>query len=862
MMQGQTLPEPVQNAKLTPDRLFGRPEQFTAALAKIFFVAVNTSQGAELWCSDGTANGTGPVKDIYPGRGSSLPEMLVAKGAAIFFVADDGVHGREWWTSDGTEVGTRIVADLTEGVRSSDFSAAILVGTKLWFFAASATVEGEFELWTSDGTDAGTQPVAEGFRCPANLTPYGDGVAFTQDEGLDSARKQLWKSDGTLAGTAFIQSFAVGQGSVDSLTQVGNDLFFAVRAGRPTYVSDTRLWKTDGTTAGTVDLHQFSASNSYDGFLRSLTAFGDKLLFAGSDSATGTELWISDGTVAGTALLKDMTPGEDNSEPQLIGQMGGKFYLKADGLPWVSDGTAEGTVRMGEFVPQNGSPRISLGSTIAYFDYADPSLGLWKTDGTLTGSGRLPSAKATVTGGFWRGERVVVGDDLYLGGYEDDKGTKLWRLPAATGVPVLLEAFKPGTWEIDRDLLISNPETAVIGNKVLFASEDKRFLWSSDGRRKGTKRIMRIPGYLHEGTPTEANFMVHNETLYFVTATGSSKHQLAWTDGSSRGSGATGLMNFQARETPAFLRAGLGEHLYFSPLAGDLADSLRVAGGGIKAPRAVKPDQEAAVPASEAYVFSYSPDSEIPEQLWVCDGSREGTKPLVLDPPVYYPVVRGKVEGLTYFTASTDADGYGLWVTGGTVESTRLVKDLSPGVLGEMLYFGAFVEFKGEAYYLMQVDDVLGFWRSNGTTARTSLVKELPFRAGDLTRHAPSFAVLNDVLYLNGRVDGGGYELWKSDGTAVGTVPVADVHPGYNGSDPRDLTAGINVLYFTADDGLHGRELWQSDGTAEGTRMVADLTDGDGLSADPVGLSRSSEKLFFLSRLPGIGRRMHVMNLE
>jgi ELWxxDGT repeat protein/cysteine-rich repeat protein len=67
-----------------------------------------------------------------------------------------------------------------------------------------------------------------------------------------------------------------------------------------------------------------------------------------------------------------------------------------------------------------------------------------------------------------------------------------------------------------------------------------------------------------------------------------------------------------------------------------------------------------------------------------------------------------------------------------------------------------------------------------------------------------------------------GFELWKSDGTAPGTVLVRDI-------DPTDVTvpsyfqAVGNLLYFTAHNPSFGYELWRSDGTPEGTGIVRNL---------------------------------------
>ena len=81
------------------------------------------------------------------------------------------------------------------------------------------------------------------------------------------------------------------------------------------------------------------------------------------------------------------------------------------------------------------------------------------------------------------------------------------------------------------------------------------------------------------------------------------------------------------------------------------------------------------------------------------------------------------------------------------------------------------------------------------------------------------FTAIGNTLFPSRRRTNG-YELWKSDGTASGTVMVKDICSGSSGSSPNYLTAVGNTLYFRATDGTNGGELWKSDGTASGTVMV------------------------------------------
>lgn len=90
----------------------------------VFFVATagesGGNTGVELWRTDGTTDGTVLVKDIAPGRDSSLPQDLVDASGVLYLKADDDVHGFELWRSDGTNQGTSMVTDLYENAADGE----------------------------------------------------------------------------------------------------------------------------------------------------------------------------------------------------------------------------------------------------------------------------------------------------------------------------------------------------------------------------------------------------------------------------------------------------------------------------------------------------------------------------------------------------------------------------------------------------------------------------------------------------------------------------------------------------------------------------------------------------------------------
>jgi ELWxxDGT repeat protein len=138
--------------------------------------------------------------------------------------------------------------------------------------------------------------------------------------------------------------------------------------------------------------------------------------------------------------------------------------------------------------------------------------------------------------------------------------------------------------------------------------------------------------------------------------------------------------------------------------------------------------------------------------------------------------------------------------------------------------------------------------------ASGALAQAMPLRVKQLTtpdelRQATSrpaeFTKVGSTTYFVAEDHVNGRELWKTDGTAAGTVLVRDIWPGNDvNNGPRSLFNFNGVLLFTATDGRYGLELWRSDGTATGTVMVKDIEPSYG-GSEPRNFIDGGDQVFF-----------------
>jgi ELWxxDGT repeat protein len=198
------------------------------------------------------------------------------------------------------------------------------------------------------------------------------------------------------------------------------------------------------------------------------------------------------------------------------------------------------------------------------------------------------------------------------------------------------------------------------------------------------------------------------------------------------------------------------------------------------------------------------------------------------------------IGNLVYFTA-----GDQLWRTDGTADGTILLKNGFSGL-------SSFTGFAGAAYFINA--DNTELWSSDGTPSGTTRL-----HISDGTRSLRIVGQTNDDLFFQSHDAATGLELYRTDGTAAGTMLVKDINPGAGDGFAGFAAAAGNYLFFGGNDGTAGRELWKSDGTSGGTLMVKDINPGaaDGFAHDV--LVRGYNNLFYFGGVtPESGREPWV----
>ena len=375
-----------------------------------------------------------------------------------------------------------------------------------------------------------------------------------------------------------------------------------------------------------------------------------------------------------------------------------------------------------------------------------------------------------------------------------------------------------------------------VGDAVFFESYDAATgyeLWRSDGTEAGTALVKDIrPGAANSSLTGLTNV---GGTLFFQADDGTHGAELWKSDGTEAGTTMVRDINPGPAGSAAIGFAGVGDTVFFSAMD----------------------------------------TTEHGTELWKSDGTEAGTTLVkdidrsILDfgsGSVAYgsssPRTLTSVGDAVFFVATTQTGGtggtggtgpisdedpwasrpvYSLWRSDGTEAGTTQVEAPAPGGQGCPANL---TNANGTLFYGAGNDDSgCELWKTDGTAQGTVHLRTFPawWEGG-----SPPMSLTNvgGTLFFSAYDSANGLELWKSDGTVAGTTIVKDIASGESGSSPQAFAVVGKTLYFQAVDQVNGHELWKSDGTAAGTTLVADIRAGWHPSL-PSALTNVDGTLFF-----------------
>ena len=246
-------------------------------------------------------------------------------------------------------------------------------------------------------------------------------------------------------------------------------------------------------------------------------------------------------------------------------------------------------------------------------------------------------------------------------------------------------------------------------------------------------------------------------------------------------------------------------------------------------------------------------------ELWVTDGTKNGTRLLKdiyrgatfsSDPsPKIGSNSFASSKNLAIFPATDNNNGRELWSTDGTAEGTTIVKDLLIGEASGIGITDKYVVSNGEKTYFRSRETTFGLslWSTTGTSKSTRIASNDGLNMNALSGSA---MLKNSLIFSYGR------QLWITEGTEKSAQMIHEIEGLGNFSNLTHQTDGRFVL-FGSDTDQHGREPWVTDGTADGTKLLKNLVPFDG-NSDPGDWYDGGGFTVFSAIADGKGRELWV----
>lgn len=530
------------------------PESLGVLNGKYYFGWRGTGTDWELWKYDPAVDFMpGQMKDLNPGATSSYPNDFTAFNGKLYFLAEDSTEGAELWVTDGTAPGTTRITSQC-GLASGP-SRPFVEGSKLWFFGGCPRT-----LYSTDGTAGNlvaTTPVTPGLQMSNENSDvvlsngklyytgnvYGVGRSLIENDGtnwrivvpgsatatfldIGSCPEGILASYGTTSDehepwvyNTSTETFTkvgdlyepMASSAVGSVAAMGNQVYFS--AFSP--ATSTKLYRSDGTAGGTAVMTNTGALGPAE-----VTVSGNRIYFRGEDTDGRTELFASDGTPGNVWRVKDINTdvATGSSFPSGIFAIpGNRVVFRANNKTngeelWVSDSTEAGTYMLRDCNPgtANSFPFrfVIIGTNKLLFEAARGSSNRepFVTDFTVAGTAQLKEFNTDAYGSSFISSTASFQGKAYFNPYENPgHGPELFSTSGTAATTSLVYDVRPSD---TYDPNIANLTAA--GDQLFFTafpggSSASPFVYVTDGTTAGTvaiKELENIPSYYNFATPS------------------------------------------------------------------------------------------------------------------------------------------------------------------------------------------------------------------------------------------------------------------------------------------------------------------------------------------------------------------------
>ncbi len=431
-------------------------------------------------------------------------------------------------------------------------------------------------------------------------------------------------------------------------------------------------------------------------------------------------------------LIKDLNPGEPNSDPGWFVEINDVVYFPAN------DGT-------------NG-------------------IELWRTDATEAGTSMVKNigtgASSMCESVYGCGsEHIVMNDILYFRATDNVHGAEIWRSDGTDAGTYMIKDINPGLGDNSNSIFMSAQYFAEMNDVLYFAADgggNNIELWRSDGTEAGTYLVKDLA--LGGSSVPEFISAIENN-IYFRCKNDDGESELWKSDGTEAGTILLKQMWVTATEYQNMFIAYDG-FIYFRGGVGDPYDQelWRTDGtpAGTELFMNINEDDGDGSDPKQFFILNdklfFVADNGDDDFIFTSDGTVAGTQKLLDENgddvlPGNYAFLPS--ENKIYFSATNADFDDGLWVTDGTNAGTKFLSEYGSGAFDA----SSATVVNGNNIVYSGYDDDNGcttVFQSNGTVAGTFQLLEC-----DELSYPYSMITYNGMAILNGDADAVGAELWK-----------------------------------------------------------------------------------------------------